>query len=101
VTNLAMPRFTKDNARDLSDAQVAELNERYEQSIKWLSPDLPNYNGECDHIAENVLCAYKMSSAHIRSRKYSKERWGRLEGPKTLPDAVVLGGPQWSTGIAS
>jgi hypothetical protein len=36
-----MPRFAKDNTRDLSDAQVAEVNERYERSIKWLTPDPP------------------------------------------------------------
>jgi hypothetical protein len=53
-----MPRFTKDNnTRDLSDAQLAELNERYERSVKWLTPDLPHYNEMCDHIAENVRCA--------------------------------------------
>jgi hypothetical protein len=67
VTDLAMPRFTKDNTRDLSDAQVAELNERYEQSIKWLSPDLPNYDGMCDHIAENVLGAYEVSQIFKRT----------------------------------
>jgi hypothetical protein len=61
ASDLAMPRFTNDNTRDLSDAQVTELNERYEQSIKWLTPDLPNYNDMCDHIAENVLCAYEVS----------------------------------------
>jgi hypothetical protein len=62
-----MPRFTNDNTRDLSDAQVTELNERYEQSIKWLTPDLPNYNDMCDHIAENVICAYEVSQIFKRT----------------------------------
>ena len=69
ASGLAMPRFTKGNTRDLSDAQVTELNERYEQSIKWLTTDLPNYNGMCDHIAENVLCAYEVSQIFS---KYAK-----------------------------
>jgi hypothetical protein len=60
-------RLTLHIAKVALDAQVAELNERYERSIKWLTPDLPNYNGMCDHIAENVLCAYEVSQIFKRT----------------------------------
>jgi hypothetical protein len=37
------------------------------KTIKWLTPDLPDYNGMCDHIAENVLCAFEVSQMFKRT----------------------------------